>query len=183
MARLAYAFIEDNFRDFRSHHIKVRPAKSSWEKQSYFNLRKRVFSKEQKILDSSHEQDGQDFNSTPIVALASNYGVSSDVVGAVRIYCISEAGAPEQIWYGGRLCVERRYRGFKSIGKALINEAVSRAKDLGCTTFLANVQVQNEAYFKSLHWHTLKEIEIAGKKHKHMQADLSSYPFMPRYQQ
>jgi putative N-acetyltransferase (TIGR04045 family) len=77
--------------------------------------------------------------------------------------------------------VARAYRGHQSIGKALINEAVSRAIDLGCTRFLANVQPQNEAYFQSVHWQTLGTLEVAGRPHVRMQADLSAYPFMPRH--
>jgi putative N-acetyltransferase (TIGR04045 family) len=182
MAKHAYAFVDDGFRDFRSRHIKVRVAKSSWEKQKYFSLRQKVFSKEQKIL-VNNEQDGKDFRSIPIIALASYCGVSSDIVGAVRIYLVETENKNEQVWFGGRLCVDRSYRGHPSIGKGLINEAVSRAKDLGCTTFLANVQPQNEAYFHSVYWKTIGHIEVSGKPHLRMEADLSYYPFMSRSQQ
>ena len=178
MAKLRYSFNDETFTDFRSQHIQVKVAESSWEKQGYFALRKSVFAKEQKILPDN-EQDGQDFRAIAIVALTSNWGVSDDVVGAVRIYRVD--GAPhEQIWFGGRLCVTRAYREHQSIGKALINEAVSRAKDLGCTTFLANVQPQNEHYFQSVHWKTVGAIEVAGLPHVRMEADLSAYPFMAR---
>lgn len=178
MAKLCYAFDEQTFADFRSQHIQVKPASSPWEKQRYFALRKAVFAQEQKILPDN-EQDGQDFRAIAIVALASNCGVVDDVVGAVRIYPVEDAG--EALWFGGRLCVARAYRGAQSIGKALINEAVSRAIDLGCTRFLANVQPQNEAYFHSVHWQTLGTLEVANRPHVRMQADLSAYPFMPRH--
>jgi putative N-acetyltransferase (TIGR04045 family) len=79
------------------------------------------------------------------------------------------------------LCVARAYRGHQSIGKALINEAVSRAKDSGCTRFLANVQPQNETYFRSVHWQTRGTIEVAGRPHVRMQAELEHYPFMSRH--
>ena len=188
MARFQYAFDDQTFNDFRSQHIDVKVASCSWEKQCYFALRKSVFAQEQKILPDN-EQDGQDFRAIAIVALAANCGVSDDVVGAVRIYQTDgqvdgqvDSDAQENIWFGGRLCVARAYRGHQSIGKALINEAVARAKDLGCTKFLANVQPQNEAYFKSVHWQTLGMVEIAGRPHMRMQADLTAYPFMPRSQ-
>lgn len=177
MAKLCYAFDEQTFADFRSQHIQVKPASSPWEKQRYFALRKAVFAQEQKILPDN-EQDGQDFRAIAIVALASSCGVVDDVVGAVRIYPLEES---EAVWFGGRLCVARAYRGHQSIGKALINEAVSRAIDLGCTRFLANVQPQNEAYFQSVHWQTLGAVEVAGRAHVRMQAQLEAYPFMPRH--
>ena len=177
MARLHYAFDDQTFSDFRSQHIQVKVTSTSWEKQRYFALRKSVFAQEQKILPDN-EQDGQDFRAIAIVALASNCGVIDDVVGAVRIYQVEDAN--ENLWFGGRLCVSRAYRGHQSIGKALINEAVSRAIDLGCTRFLANVQPQNETYFQSVHWQTVEPIEVAGRPHVRMQAELGSYPFMTR---
>lgn len=176
MAKRQYALVSDSFPDFKSAHTWVKVAKSSWEKQGYFDLRKRTFSQEQKILPDN-EKDSQDFRAIPIVALASSWSIADAVVGAVRIYQVD--GEPDT-WYGGRLCVARSYRGQLSIGKALINEAVSRAIDLGCKKFLANVQSQNETYFKSVHWETVTALEIAGRPHVHMQAQLEHYPFMPR---
>ncbi|MNV82402.1 hypothetical protein D3C71_1761340 [compost metagenome] len=66
------------------------------------------------------------------------------------------------------------------IGKALVNEAVSRAKELGCEVFRATVQAQNETYFHALCWQTLEQLELLGQPHCLMQADLPSYPLMPR---
>lgn len=176
MAQCQYALINESFSDFKSEHVRVKVAKSNWEKQGYFELRKRTFSQEQKILPDN-EKDAQDFRAIPIVALASSWSIGDEVVGAVRIYQTEEE---RQTWYGGRLCVARPYRGHLSIGKALINEAVSRAKDLGCREFLANVQQQNENYFQNLHWETVHLIEVAGRPHVHMRAKLDKYPFMPR---
>ena len=180
MAKLQYAFDEQTFKDFRSQDIHVKVATTAWEKQRYFELRKSVFAQEQKILPDN-EKDDQDFRAIAIVAMASSWSVYDDVVGAVRIYQVEDP--QHTLWFGGRLCVTRAYRGHQAIGKALINEAVSRAKDLGCTRFLANVQPQNESYFKALHWQTLRPIEIAGRPHVHMQADLTRYPFMTRHGQ
>lgn len=176
MPKHQYALVDDTFSSFRSSYIRVKVAESSWEKQRYFQLRKETFAREQKILPEN-ETDAQDFGAIPIIALATSWSIGDQVVGAVRIYRVKDK---EDTWYGGRLCVERSYRGHKSIGKALINEAVSRAKDLGCRTFLATVQPQNEAYFQSVHWHTLEHIEVLGRPHVHMQANLEAYPFMPR---
>lgn len=176
MPKYQYALIDDTFRDFRSNHIRVKVAKSSWEKQGYFRLRKQIFHGEQKILPEN-ETDAKDFRAIPIVALASSWSIGDEVAGAVRIYQVE---GEEDTWYGGRLCVSRSYRGVQNIGKALINEAVSRAKDLGCKKFLATVQPQNEKYFQSVHWRTLGQIIVAGRPHVHMEAILDDYPFMPR---
>lgn len=178
MPRYQYALVEDSFPSYKSQHLRVKVAHTPWEKTGYFELRKNTFSLEQKILPDN-EKDAQDFRAIPIIALAENWGVDDQVVGAVRIYEDLDSDG-NKVWFGGRLCVSRDYRGHRSIGKALINEAVSRAIDLGCTRFLANVQPQNEKYFQSVHWHTLGQITVAGKPHVHMQAHLPSYPFMPR---
>lgn len=178
MAGQQYAFDTDSFRSFRSQHIQVKVADKSWEKQAYFALRRAVFAREQQILPDN-EQDGQDFTAVPIVALAASWGVNDDVVGAVRIYT-QDNDDGDNLWFGGRLCVARAYRGHAAIGKALINEAVSRAIDGGCTRFLANVQPQNESYFHAVHWRTLGEVTIADRRHLRMEADLSAYPFMTR---
>jgi len=176
MARAKFAVVNDVFPSFRSQHIQVKVATSSWEKQEYFQLRNKTFAQEQKIL-VRNEKDSKDFQAIPIIALASNWCIGEEIAGAVRIYQVPDK---YNTWYGGRLCVARAYRGYQNIGKALINEAVSRAKDLGCKTFLATVQPQNEKYFKSVHWKTLETVEVAGKPHVHMEADLTMYPFMPR---
>jgi putative N-acetyltransferase (TIGR04045 family) len=176
MAKAKFAVINDVFPSFRSQHIQVKVATSQWEKQEYFQLRNKTFTQEQTIL-TGKEKDTKDFQAIPIIALASNWSIGEEIAGAVRIYKMPDA---DNTWYGGRLCVARTYRGYQNIGKALINEAVSRAKDLGCKTFLATVQPQNEKYFQSVHWKTLGSIEVAGKPHVHMEANLDMYPFMPR---
>jgi putative N-acetyltransferase (TIGR04045 family) len=68
---------------------------------------------------------------------------------------------------GGRLCVDPVYRHQHAIGKALINAAVSTAKNLGCTTFLATVQQQNERYFQKLCWDTVHELNVANSACAH----------------
>lgn len=175
MPKCSFAFVEDTFDSFRSHDIVVKVANTPWEQKSYYQLRQQVFSREQKILPDN-EKDRQDFQAVPIVAVASSWGVNDSVVGAVRIYTVGD-----DVWFGGRLCVARTYRGFREIGKALINEAVSRAIDLGCKQFLANVQIQNEHYFQRLYWKTIEHIEVANRPHARMEAMLEHYPFMKRH--
>lgn len=177
-----FAFDKQSFFPYRSSDLSIKVANESWEKQGYFKLRRQVFSEEQQLLPKN-EQDSADFKSIPIVALSANCGLHDDVVGAVRIFqtTYKEHGDTYNTWYGGRLCVSENYRGFHAIGKSLINEAVSRAKDSGCTKFLANVQIQNERYFKRLHWTTIERMNISGIEHVLMSADLKAFPFMPRH--
>ena len=163
----------DTFGDFHATRIQVRPASASWERTRYFALRQRVFSEEQQL--PIRDQDGEDFRATAIVAITDLCGINDDVVGAVRIFPVADPNLPN-LWFGGRLCVAPTYRGRADIGKALINTAVSRAKMLGCEHFHAFVQKQNGRYFSSLHWHTLEELEIAGRPHLRMRADLDHYP-------
>jgi putative N-acetyltransferase (TIGR04045 family) len=173
MADHAFALIDDSFAEFLAGDMLVKPAGEPWERQHYYALRHAVFSDEQQLL--AQDKDEKDFAAIPIVAVTHHCGMPEQVIGAVRIYQ-TEPG----LWYGGRLCVQRQYRRHATIGKALVNEAVSRAIDLGCQTFLATVQQANESYFHSLHWVTLEAISLLGQPHCLMQARLDCYPFMPR---
>lgn len=173
MADSAFALVDDHFAPFLAGDLLVKPASEPWEQREYYALRQAVFADEQQLL--AQDKDSHDFQAIPIVALTHACGMADQVVGAVRIYQ-QEPG----LWYGGRLCVARAYRRHHMIGRALVNEAVSRAIELGCQTFLATVQAQNEAYFHSLHWQTLEHIELLGQPHALMQAQLPRYPFMPR---
>lgn len=173
MSSLAFALVDSTFEPFRAGELSVKPATEQWEKQAYYALRRAVFSDEQQLL--AQDKDSHDFHAIPIVALAGSCGMADQVVGAVRIY------QPQPgFWFGGRLCVAPAYRRHSMIGKALVNEAVSRAKELGCDIFHATVQAPNEAYFHGLHWQTLKHLDVLGHAHCLMQADLASYPLMPR---
>ncbi len=173
MTRHAFALTHDTFVDFLAGDMLVKPAVEAWERAGYYALRHAVFSAEQGLLEQ--DKDTHDFQAIPIVAVARHCGMPDQVIGAVRIYS-TEPGT----WYGGRLCVDQDYRRHGMIGKALVNEAVSRAIDLGCTTFLATVQQANEDYFHSLHWQSLHCLELLGQPHVLMQAQLDKYPFTPR---
>ena len=173
MAEHAFALIDGTFNDFLAGDMLVKPADEAWERHHYYALRRAVFSEEQQLL--AQDKDEKDFNAIPIVAVACHCGMPERVIGAVRIY-EEEPG----VWYGGRLCVDRQYRRYGMIGKALVNEAVSKALDLGCHTFLATVQRANESYFHGMHWDTLKGMSLLGQPHCLMQAHLENYPFMTR---
>ena len=84
MAKRQYSFSEDTFSHFRSQHIQVKVANTSWEKKGYYDLRRAVFAREQKILPEN-ETDAKDFRAIPIVALATSWSIGDQIVGAVRI--------------------------------------------------------------------------------------------------
>ena len=108
---------------------------------------------------------------SPIVARAL-WGVYADaVVGTVRIH--EEAPG---LWWGSRLAVCEQHRGVGALGRALIRLAVSSATARGCTRFLAHVQDQNVLLFRHLRWQTIERVELHGRPHHRMEADLSYYP-------
>lgn len=152
--------------EFISADIVIKIVSEDWERRQYYRLREATFRDEQQIL--KEDRDEYDFKAFGIVAIGQMFGEPDRVIGAVRIF-------PEgkQTWWGGRLCVDPLYRHHRAIGKALINAAVSTAKNLGCQRFLATVQQQNEAYFQKLHWHSEKNIQVANIPHVLMQADPS----------
>lgn len=166
-------WLEEQVGPYIAGDLRVKPASEAWERRQYYALRQAVFAEEQHLL--VQDRDERDFRAIPIVALAHSCGEADRVVGAVRIY-EQEPG----VWYGGRLCVEPVYRRQGMLGKALVNEAVSLALDIGCQRFLATVQAQNERYFHGLHWRTLEGISLLGRPHVLMQAELGNYPFMQR---
>ncbi len=70
------------------------------------------------------------------------------------------------------------FRGTASLGAGLIRVAVSAAHARGCTRFLAHVQEKNVALFEALHWDSLDRVDLHGRPHRLMQAELSAYPPM-----
>ncbi|WNG22770.1 GNAT family N-acetyltransferase [Cystobacter fuscus] len=174
MMRASFALVSDTFEPWRAGDLRVKPASEAWERADYYALRRAVFVGEQRLLEQ--DRDTRDFQAIPIVAVAHACGMADRVVGAVRIY-EDEDG----LWYGGRLCVAREYRHHARIGQALVNEAVARARELGCRAFRATVQAANETWFQRLHWHSLERLELLGQPHVLMQAELERYPFLPRW--
>jgi putative N-acetyltransferase (TIGR04045 family) len=92
------------------------------------------------------------------------------VVGAVRIH-----EAEPGVWWGSRLAVAPAFRRVGGLGAGLIRVAVGSARDMGCRRFYAHVQVQNQGLFERLHWRTLEPVELLGRPHWLMQADLEAY--------
>lgn len=159
---------------YRPSHFRVKFAGSDWERASCAALRRQVFCEEQGIF-AGHDRDPIDARAIPIAAL-SMIGVCPDaVVGTVRIH---EKPEKPGEWWGSRLAVKRGFRGVGALGAGLIRVAVSSAHARGCTRFLAHVQSANAAFFESLHWRSLGEIECHGRPHRFMEADLAHYPPM-----
>lgn len=176
-------------RPFLSQDIVAEVASEAWQRQAYFRLRQQIFAGEQGLFEGS-DGDEWDRSATPIVALSRVLGIADEVVGVVRIYpaygcpakgCPVNSGAEGTgTWYGGRLAVARDYRRVGAVGGALIHTAVSTAHALGCTRFLATVQARNVRYFEHYHFRQEGEVDVCGRPHALMQADLGSYPPCPK---
>jgi putative N-acetyltransferase (TIGR04045 family) len=150
--------------------VRAEVASERWQVEAYFRLRQQIFALEQGLFGDS-DRDDRDAGALPIVALTDIAGMPDRVVGVVRIY----ESAPG-IWYGGRLGVDPEYRRARAVGTALITEAVSTAHALGAREFFATVQERNVRYFERHRFHALEAVEVCGRPHRLMSAELSVYP-------
>src|ERR1700728_2038731 len=154
----ARVMIFEPFERFSASEFRVKFAASRWEREGAYALRRQVFCGEQGLFGQD-DRDAVDDYAITLVAL-SMLGVAADqVVGTVRIH-EDEPG----LWRGSR------------IGATLIRLAVSSAHAMGCRTFLAHVQAQNALMFQQMHWETMAEVELHGRPHVKMRADLDFYP-------
>jgi putative N-acetyltransferase (TIGR04045 family) len=150
--------------------VRIKLVTTGLELDATRRLRRSVFCDEQHIFDGD-DLDDIDATAFPIAAVMSVPGRHDEVIGTVRIH------EPEPgLWYGSRLAVARHARRIGSVGSGLIRLAVSTAHARGCHTFLAHVQTQNAPLFKRLHWTSLSTLDIHGRPHHLMQADLAHYP-------
>jgi len=133
-------------------------------------LRRAVFCDEQGLFDGD-DADAIDARALTLVAIARYTDGREKVVGTVRIHEESP-----RIWYGSRLAVVRQARRHHDVGSGLIRLAVTTAHARGCEEFLAHVQSQNVPLFEKLHWRGIKTLELHGRPHTLMNADLSYYP-------
>lgn len=162
----------DPVKPFLASAFQIKFATDRWEQRGASKLRNEVFCDEQGLFDGD-DRDETDNHAIPLVAI-SLFGVAADaVVGTVRIHAHPEDPG---VWWGSRLAVSKPYRRLGAVGAALIRLAVSSAHARGCHTFLGNIQSQNADLFHHMHWVTLQEIELYGKPHHMMQADLKYYP-------
>ena len=133
-----------------------RYIKDNYEKALAMHIRKKVFVEEQKLfIDTDEDQ----FDGRAIHLVAELDGA---IVGTVRLYSENE-----EVWVGGRLAVLPEYRG--SVGARLVERAVQEAVMQGARLFKANVQKQNENFFRRLGWETVeKNISLCGIEHVRM---------------
>jgi putative N-acetyltransferase (TIGR04045 family) len=150
--------------------VRIKLAMTPSEREATRQLRRAVFCEEQGIFEGD-DTDAIDSKALPIAAVISLPGMPDEVVGTVRIH-ETEPG----VWYGSRLAVAQHARRIGSVGSGLIKLAVGTAHAHGCKTFLAQVQSQNVPLFRRLHWATLAELDVHGRPHHLMQADLAHYP-------
>lgn len=157
---------------FAASQFQVNFATTDWERAGAHSLRRDVFCREQGLFGDD-DRDAIDHVAQLIVA-QSMWGLVADrIVGTVRIHQPS-AG----VWWGSRLAVAADHRKVGALGASLIRVAVSSAHAMGCHTFLAHVQEQNALLFRRLHWHVLDTVDLHGRPHLKMQADLNFYPPM-----
>ena len=159
------------FAPFSPSEFRVKFAASRWEREGAYALRRTVFCEEQGLFGDD-DRDAVDDYAITIVAL-SMLGVAADqVVGTVRIH--EEAPGRLAAARGSRST--REFRRVGAIGATLIRLAVVRRTRWARATFLAHVQAQNGPLFHQMHWETLDEVELHGRPHLKMRADLAFYP-------
>lgn len=166
--------ILDPVAPYQPSHFRIKFATSPWEQRACAALRRQVFCTEQGIF-AGDDRDDIDAHAIPICALSTLGGDADGVVGTVRIHEVAERPGE---WWGSRLAVAPAFRGTAALGAGLIQVAVSAAHARGCTRFLAHVQERNVALFQALHWASLDAVELHGRRHHLMQADLAAYPPM-----
>nr|WP_041372236.1 MSMEG_0567/Sll0786 family nitrogen starvation N-acetyltransferase [Methylobacterium radiotolerans] len=159
---------------YRPSHFRVKFAVAPWERRACAALRRQVFCAEQGIF-AEDDCDAIDAHALPICALSTLGGDADAVVGTVRIH---EDRARPGTWWGSRLAVAKPFRSGAALGTGLIRVAVSSARARGCTRFLAHVQEGNVALFEALHWESLDALDLHGRPHRLMEADLAAYPPM-----
>ncbi len=155
---------------FVSPGFTVKLADRPWERRQAMALRRRVFCGEQGLF-ADDDRDALDEFALPIVALSWWSGMAEQVVGTVRIHDHGDG-----LWGGSRLAVADHYRRLARLGTELIRIAVGSARARGCSRFLAQVQQANVPLFERLHWQSLHRINVCGRPHVLMQADLAHYP-------
>jgi putative N-acetyltransferase (TIGR04045 family) len=153
--------------------FETRIARTAPERAAYFALRREIFCAEQGVFDGD-DRDDCDATAVPIVCLAeTSGGGAARVVGVVRIW--EDESTPGD-WWGGRLGVDRDFRTVGAVGRWLVQTAVGTARGWGASRFRATVQRANVAFFRRLRWQTRTELELFGRPHHLMEADLTHYP-------
>ena len=143
--------------------IEIRLARTSAERDGHFRVRHEVFVEEQGLFDGT-DRDRWDETALHVIAAAGD-----DIVGAVRLYPLDEAG----LWQGDRLSVSTRARGMRA-GGPLVRFAVTTAGDLGGHLMIARIQEPIVPLFRFLGWERVGGlIDYCGVPHQRMTIPLS----------
>jgi putative N-acetyltransferase (TIGR04045 family) len=138
--------------------VGVRVAVTARDLEAHHRVRRAVFVEEQGIF-AADDRDGWDDDAVKVVA-----EIDGEVVGAVRLYPLDEAG----LWKGDRLAVLAGARRLR-VGAPLVRFAVRTAGERGGTRMIALIQRPNVAFFRHLGWSSLgAESEYRGTTHQEM---------------
>lgn len=143
--------------------LDVRVARTPAEIAGHFAVREEVFVREQGLFEQT-DRDRWDENALHVVAL-----VADEVVGAVRLYPLDEAG----LWQGDRLSVASGARTLRA-GGPLVRFAVRTAGELGGHLMIARIQEPIVPLFRFLGWERVGGlVEYRGVPHQRMTIPLS----------
>jgi putative N-acetyltransferase (TIGR04045 family) len=142
----------------------VRVAAGLAERRAHMRVRRRVFVEEQRLFTRT-DRDRWDSSALHVVALD-----AGEVLGAVRLYALDEAG----LWKGDRLAVLPGARTLR-MASDLVRFAVATAGALGGTLMVACVQVANVPFFVRLGWDPIgRPFEYHGTPHRRMTIGLGA---------
>jgi putative N-acetyltransferase (TIGR04045 family) len=143
--------------------VEVHIASNIDEFAGHFRVRHEVFVQEQGLFEET-DRDRWDDTALHVVAV-----VEGDVVGAVRLYQLDEAG----LWQGDRLSVSGDARKVGA-GGPLVRFAVATAGELGGHLMIARIQAPIVPLFRRLGWERVGGlIDYCGIAHQRMTIPLS----------
>jgi putative N-acetyltransferase (TIGR04045 family) len=143
--------------------IEIRLAQTPADRAGHFRVRREVFVEEQGLFEGT-DRDRWDDTALHVVAVA-----GEDVVGAVRLYPLDEAG----LWQGDRLSVSTAARRMRA-GGPLVRFAVRTAGELGGHLMIARIQEPIVPLFRFLGWERVGGlIDYCGVPHQRMTIPLS----------
>ncbi len=156
------------------HSYRICAADALWMQAGAADLRRRVFVEEQQVFGDD-DRDAIDAIALPLVAVAEQAIAERGVGGPVIVGTVRIHQAAPGIWWGSRLAVAPEWRRVGKLGSELIRLAVGTARARGAVAFHAHVQRQNVPLFRRLHWTVTAEMDLHGRPHAHMLADLAQY--------
>lgn len=143
--------------------VEVHLARTIDEFAGHFRVRYDVFVQEQGLFEET-DRDRWDDTALHVVAV-----VEGEVVGAVRLYQLDEAG----LWQGDRLSVLDHARAYGA-GGPLVRFAVATAGELGGHLMIARIQHRIVPLFRRLGWERVGGlIDYCGVPHQRMTIPLS----------